>query len=157
MIERFYAGIGSRETPFMVLNLMTGLAQTFLRAGLTLRSGGAAGADRAFEDGAEDKKQIFLASDVDQAALDLAAKFHPAWGRCSPYAKLLHARNGYQVLGRDLKTPSEFVCCWTKDGGPTGGTGQALRIAAAYHIPIFNLHDQRAKYSVMERLEGIFG
>lgn len=28
--------------------------------------------------------------------------------------------------------------CWTKNGSGQGGTGQALRIAKAYNIPIFD-------------------
>jgi hypothetical protein len=86
------------------------------------------------------KKQIFTAQDAlfrdDWAAH--AARFHPAWDKCSPYAKRLHARNSAIMLGHDLGTPVNFVLCWTKDGGATGGTGQALRIAAALGIPVFN-------------------
>lgn len=49
----------------------------------------------------------------------------------------------YQVLGYDLKTPSDMVICWTKDGGASGGTGQALRIAKDYNIPIYNLYNTK--------------
>jgi hypothetical protein len=51
----------------------------------------------------------------------------------------------HQILGRELDDPACFVVCWRPDGattapGPsTGGTGQALRIAVAQHIPVFNL------------------
>ena len=48
---RIYAGIGSRETPPKVLDLMTRLAQTLARDGWHLHSGGAHGADTAFADG----------------------------------------------------------------------------------------------------------
>lgn len=139
---KFYAGIGSRETPERVLNQMNAIAILLQQEGWTLRSGGAAGADTAFELGAGVHKEIFYARDADDAAIELAAKYHPAWHRCSPTAKKLLARNGYQILGRDLKTPSQFVVCWTKDGGASGGTGQAIRVAEAYGIPVFNL--QRA-------------
>lgn len=53
-------------------------------------------------------------------------------------AKKLQARNSHQVLGLDLNTPSDFIICWTKGGKGIGGTGQALRIAKAYNIPIFD-------------------
>ena len=56
----------------------------------------------------------------------------------------LMARNCYQVLGKDLETPSEFIICWTKDGQATGGTGQALRIAKKNNIPVFNLYNPDA-------------
>ena len=50
------------------------------------------------------------------------------------------------MLGPELMDPVNFIVCWTKDGKATGGTGQALRIAAdpAYAIPIFNLYDTEA-------------
>ena len=50
------------------------------------------------------------------------------------------ARNCHQVLGQDLKTPVDFIVCWTKDGGESGGTGQALRIARDLNIPVYNLY-----------------
>ena len=45
------------------------------------------------------------------------------------------------MLGDDLDQPVSFVVCWTPGGEVTGGTGQALRIAAdpQYNIPVFNL------------------
>ncbi len=49
------------------------------------------------------------------------------------------ARNCHQVLGCDLRTPSDFIICWTKNGKGLGGTGQALRIAKEYNIPIFDI------------------
>ena len=72
----------------------------------------------------------------------MAAEFHPAWDRCSRGARALHARNCHQVLGWDLKTPSEFILCWTKDGKASGGTGQAMRIAKAFNIPIYIVNDK---------------
>jgi hypothetical protein len=49
-------------------------------------------------------------------------------------------RNALQILGRYGSTPVKFVVCWTKDGKNTGGTGQALRIADYFHIPVFNFY-----------------
>ena len=57
----YYAGIGSRETPKNKCRLMTKIAK-ILSGKYTLRSGGADGADSAFEAGAGDNKQIFLPS-----------------------------------------------------------------------------------------------
>lgn len=48
----YYAGIGSRETPDQVLRYMTQLGYFLAEQGLVLRSGGAEGADLAFERGA---------------------------------------------------------------------------------------------------------
>ena len=48
----YYAGIGSRETPDHVLETMASAAQYLGKEGFTLRSGGAKGADTAFDQGA---------------------------------------------------------------------------------------------------------
>jgi len=48
---------------------------------------------------------------------------------CSDYAKKLHGRNVKQVLGDDLKTPSDFLLCWTKEGKDVGGTRTAIVLA----------------------------
>lgn len=156
-VNRHYAGIGSRETPLDIMAFMTKIARWLDRRDYVLRSGGADGADTAFAKGST-HKEIFLPWEgfngswgspvVDPAiwtrAEQIASNFHPAWDRCSPAARKLHTRNVYQVLGADLKTPSRFVVCWTKDGKASGGTGQALRIAEASRIPIFNLFDASA-------------
>ena len=147
-----YAGIGSRESPKDILAIMTRVASKLAKAGYTLRSGGAGGADNAFEAGVQldINKQIFLPwqgfngrnshfSKPTEAAYVMAASFHPAWDRCSRGAQALHARNCHQVLGYDLLSPVEFVMCWTRDGKDTGGTGQAMRIAMANDIRIWNL------------------
>lgn len=47
-----YAGIGSRQTPDDILELMHRIGSTLAINGFTLRSGGAVGADTAFEQGA---------------------------------------------------------------------------------------------------------
>lgn len=147
-----YAGIGSRETPQHILGIMHKIGKSFAEKGLLLRSGGAIGADTAFERGCDvvrGRKEIFYATnnkgiivseEIMQQALVLAGQIHPAWNRCSDYAKRLHARNGMQILGRELNEPVDFVVCWTKDGGPTGGTGQAIRLAMSRDIKIYNLY-----------------
>ena len=147
-----YSGIGSRQTPQHILGIMTKIGESFAQKGLLLRSGGAIGADTAFERGCDvvkGKKEIFYATnnkgiivseEIMQQALVLAGQVHPAWHRCSDYVKRLHARNGMQILGRELNKPVDFVVCWTKDGGPTGGTGQAIRLAMSRDIKIYNLY-----------------
>lgn len=62
------------------------------------------------------------------------------------------------MLGADLHSPSKFIVCWTRDGGATGGTGQALRIADHYEIPVFNLFDPGAalRLKTFVQPEGIF-
>lgn len=148
----FYTGIGARSTPAGILSIMTRFAYAAEKLGYTLRSGGAKGADSAFEAGVifpinkeiylpwpkfNDNTSILCAQTP--AAFAMAAKYHPAWDKCSDTARKFHARNCYQILGLSLTTPVNFVVCWTPEGKVTGGTGQALRIAIDHDIHIFNL------------------
>ena len=151
-----YAGIGSRQTPPNIQAQMTVIASFIEHRGYVLYSGGADGADKAFEAGVSDPgmKKIFLPwkkfnnnssslHTVSEEAKNLAQEFHPAWDKLSDAAKLLIARNGYQVLGLTLKEPVDMVLCYTMDGKASGGTGQAIRIAQHYKIPVFNMHHKK--------------
>ena len=174
--ERFYTGIGSRETPEPVLEQMRGLAAAMAEAGFTLRSGGAEGADAAFEQGARTvvgaRMQIYLPWQgfngnpsplytVEQRALDVARRTHPAWHRLSPAARKLHGRNCYQVLGLSFDVPSQFVVCWTSDGCEsactrsvkTGGTGTAIELAERHGVPVFNLNRAGRSAALREWLQ----
>lgn len=143
----YYTGVGSRETPQNVLVLMKAIAVKMAMLNYTLRSGGAQGADSAFESGAGHNKKIYYAKDCTPEAMAISARFHPAWHRCSEAARKLHGRNAFQVLGETLDVPSSYCICWTRDGCishstrniNTGGTGTAISIAEAYQVPIVNL------------------
>lgn len=52
----YYTGIGSRETPEEVLSLFTIVGEFLAKKGYILRSGGAKGADKAFEVGCDKAK-----------------------------------------------------------------------------------------------------
>jgi hypothetical protein len=147
-----YAGIGSRKTPRVLASRMHSIATVLERRGWLLHSGGADRADTWFEQGVKDSANacIFLpwprfrdhASPLHEAcerAHEIARQFHPAYHRLSAAGRLLMARSSYQVLGLDLVSPVTCVVCWTPDGEASGGTGQALRIAAAHGVPVFNL------------------
>lgn len=137
-----YAGIGSRKTPWEVCEVMRSIGQELSREGLTLRSGQALRADQAFEQGCDDVsglKEIYTGDYCLVAWAKHASAFHPAWHTLDDYSKKLHGRNSAIMLGARLDTPVKFVVCWTRDGTARGGTGQALRIAEAMNIPVFNL------------------
>ena len=167
----YYAGIGSRETPQNVLLIMEDLAVKLAKTEHVLRSGGAGGADSAFERGARSTGiagtcEIFLPwkgfngnasglNTVCKNALEMASTLHPAWERCSFGARKLHARNCYQILGQGLDEPVAFVICWTVNGQRGGGTGQALRLAEKLNIKIYDLalkKDQLELANYMNRL-----
>jgi hypothetical protein len=166
-IKKFYAGIGSRETPNDVLKSMREIARKLYRNGYILRSGGASGADMAFAVGAAEASlgdsgipyKIYLpsakfnghkhnpsrgfldssTSPTWQKALEIVDIYHPAPERLTEYARKLMARNAYQILSTTLNNPVDFVICWTKGGKEIGGTAQAMKIARAFEVPIYNL------------------
>ena len=167
--NKIYAGIGSRNTPADICELMTQLGAKLAEKGAELRSGGADKADQSFERGCDKgngTKQIFYANDwIDKSsptsriirwkycdhnwaeATAIASQHHPNWSNLKPYARKLHTRNCFQVLGWSLQLPVNFVLCWTPDGArtaaqtsqKTGGTGQAIRVADSYGIKVYNL------------------
>ena len=163
-MTKTYAGIGSRETPADVCALMTSIATHLRKDGYILRSGHAPGADSAFEAGAGNEAEIWIPWRGFNgskspllpipAAFAMAEEYHPKWTAVNLGGRSLHARNCHQVMGRDLVSPVEFVICWTYDGRASGGTGQALRIAEAHKIPVYNLFndsDRRYWEVLMER------
>lgn len=165
-----YAGVGSRRTPENILQDMTFIAKKLEEKGYDLRSGGADGADKAFEAGAGVQKQIFVPWDgfngikqlykIPDKAFEIAQQNHPAWNNLSQAIKCLMARNVQQVLGAYLQQPCEFVICWTPDGAfhdkqrsmVTGGTGLAISVASKNGIPVFNIKRKVHHDFVMKRL-----
>lgn len=173
-IERpqlIYAGIGSRKTPLEICQIMTGIAEQ-LAPRWILRSGYADGADKAFHFGARraggkienyipwtgfNRAPVgdpdFIVPEMTDALISLAAGHHPWWNNLKDGVKKLHARNGCQILGPDLTVHSKMVICWTENGAGGGGTGQALRIARAQGIPIFDLALAETPTNLMKFVE----
>lgn len=153
----YIAGIGSRETPEDVKAVFKDLCEPLIKSEAYLRSGGAEGADTYFHDIWSDNKEIYLPwngfngykkdnknyFDFSNAwGITNAMKFHPYYDNLSLGAKKCMIRNTFQVLGPTAESiKSSLVICWTKDGKDSGGTGQALRIARAYGIPIINVYN----------------
>ena len=193
---KYYAGIGSRKTPVLVLRDMGRIATILEGRGYVLRSGGADGADSAFEKGVVEAKHkgIYLPwkgfNDNPSALYDcytdrhegLAREHHPAWESLSPGVRKLMIRNSAQIMGAQppvvltasditdeelqalkdeiekswsdphyavvsecefelLEPQIDFVVCGTLAGPEGGGTGQAIRIAKSFDIPVYNLKD----------------
>ncbi|MCY4318605.1 MAG: hypothetical protein OXE76_05310 [Alphaproteobacteria bacterium] len=83
--------------------------------------------------------------------MEVAAPLHPAWKRCSPGVRKLHARNAAILLGETLDRPVAAAVAWSVGGAAIGGTGIGIRIAEAHGIPVFNLATM-APRAVCERL-----
>lgn len=172
-----YAGVGSRQTPEPILQIMEKIGRRLAERGFLLRTGGAKGADQAFELGARatgGAVEVFLPwpgyngygleagvyrGPLSTEAFQLAQEVHPAWANLSSGVRKLHARNMHQILGPSLDNPVRFVICWTLDGAETeaecsldtGGTGTAIRLASRYGIPVINLSRSKA----LEKIGGL--
>ena len=166
-----YAGIGARATPAAILADMTVMAGWLARTGWHLSSGGADGADSAFAKGAPAEQRTVwlpwrgynghrgpdcqvLSSAALSRCMEIAAPLHPAWDRCSPAVRKLHARNAVVLLGETLDRPVDACVAWTAEGRLSGGTGMAIRVAEAHGIPVFNLGSMSPR-AVCERLAAI--
>ena len=125
---------------------MTTMSTWLARRGWHLHSGGAAGADSAFAAGASaGTRTVFLpwpgyrgcrgsdcrtlSADRMRTCLAIAADLHPAWHRCSPAARKLHARN-VGILTADTDTSVRALVAWTSHGRIAGGTGMPSRFAS---------------------------
>jgi hypothetical protein len=163
MTMQYYAGIGSRICPEPILRVMEQAGKFLAERDWILRSGGADGADSAFErgcDAGQGKKEIYLPwkgfndnnselylkssllKETKDRAFEIASQYHPVWDQLGYGARCLMARNTYQVLGQDLATPVSFVICFNLGGFTHGGTSQAMRIAKDKNIPIFRLSEE---------------
>lgn len=172
MTGNSYAGIGSRKTPSNVLADMVEIGSRLAQMGLILRSGGAEGADTAFENGAlrvqGSQTEIFvpwkgfrpLRGDIvmnDPRAREIAQTFYTSgpWVSTSEGVKKLMSRNVHQILGKGLDDPVKFVVCWTQNGEAIGGTGLALRLAESRNIPVFNLFHGYSVEDVMTKVRDL--
>jgi len=144
-----------------------------------LRSGGASGADSAFERGvrranAPSCMTIYLPwhgafgrsgscysakyYDLDKSPeADIAKAHHPAWGTLTDSVKRLMCRNVNILVGDNIETSpnSQFVICWTKDGKASGGTGHTIRVANSLGIPVYNLKLEEDRERLIELLNRI--
>lgn len=165
-----YAGVGSRaakDDP-EAMALMSAISTKLESLGWHLNTGDASGADAAFTRGVKNPSNVtaFTAGDAtgDPKAMAMFEKYHPNPNApCfqSSRSRELMARNSYQILGRELDSPVKFLICWAPnsktDADGTimdvrGGTGQAVRIAYAHQIPVFNIHNRHGLMDHYERV-----
>lgn len=160
--------VGSRSTHESVIPLIHKIAEKLIPSGYILRSGAAAGMDTFAENAflqAGGTAEIYLPwkgfnghdspnYDISYDALDLARRIHPNWAACSQAAAKLHARNCYQVLGKDLKTPSRLIIFWAQEinGKIQGGTATAVNLGKLRNIPVYNLLNV-SEYSLLKELD----
>lgn len=160
--------IGSRQIPEWAYNALREAASYCRSQDIYVRSGGAKGADTAAQEGALEHCIVYepwagfsgpgphkkIVPEFSPQLLALARKFHPAPHKLTPVALKLMARNGCQVLGLNLDSPTKGILYYAPEynGTPQGGTSQAWRIAVAQEpkIPTMNLYG-------LEHLCGVSG
>lgn len=163
-----YCGVGSRETDEAGEILITDLTKLLNYNGYTLSTGDAPkGADLMFWSAIKTGKFRFgpfgrkpkpntivvpPTNPVYDQARKIASIVHPAWNFLPEPYRELHARNVFQVMGKEISEPVEFLICWTPDGAEranqttkkTGGTGTAIKVADRFGVPVFNLKREDA-------------
>lgn len=178
---KYYAGIGSRETPLEVCETMVEVGRLLALEGWCLRSGGAERADESFERGcdlANGEKQIFLHKkgargnpsphfNIPREYFDIAARYCRNWRKFSENSRRLLARNVLQVLGypgddtSPNDTPISAIVCYTEDGKLVGGTSLALQLAKdelGEAVDIINLgHPDFRNASAQEIVDQVVG
>ena len=160
---RYYAGVGSSsKTTGESIDVLTSTAEDLCKNGFVLRSGGADGADDAFERGAGSRRDIYygntrhkmhgkyvnspvnepghrLVKDGQNATLAekiIATTLEPSHWRAicakGDFVKNLFRRNTMQILGYDLNEPVEFLVCYAL---PDEGKNSVLGgTKAAYNL-----------------------
>lgn len=145
-MKKYYAGIGSRETPGPAYKKMSEIAKLLEAHNFILRSGGARGADTAFEESVSDKKNmhiylpkpmfnghslydegcIYIDEDKDiedyRNAFE-SLQFHPTGFNMKLHVRNMMIRNYFQINGRISEELSSFVICWT----PDAANGSSIR------------------------------
>ncbi len=171
-MENYYTGIGSRKTPPDILSLMTRIATHLDSLGKILRSGGAKGADDAFLQGASLTAQLYLPyqgfnghrgiviqdQEILWNATEIAAQIHEHWATYDDFARKTHLRSVFQVLGGDLKSPSDFLIFWAatdRNGNIEGGTRTAVALAKERSIPSYDLAHIQVRGKFRDRLAEI--
>jgi len=133
--NKIYTGIGSRETPRSIMRVMYKFGYALGKMGCLLRSGGAIGADSAFELGCvavNGPKAIYLPrvgfqkkypnsqegyylynESLDTELRKLVEEFHPSSKYLEEWGWKFMMRNCHQVLGFNLDEPTDFILMYS--------------------------------------------
>lgn len=160
--------VGSRKPPDDISHLAFSIGKKLSDIGVINRTGGAVGMDSDFAKfynhslienyrSSNDQYDCIDVSVFDnyQEAYDLTERIVPHFEQLDHSQRGLHVRNCYQVLGRDLRSPSDILICWCKMSGgvPVGGTRTAITLARMHNVPVFNLYNENSKKLVCEWLK----
>ena len=154
-----YAGVGHRNTPENVRNMMTSIGSQLAQMGFILRSGNAIGADQAWEEEVTRKmKEIFIINRKHSCPFGIIPKFtqeqwdfvvrhyhggETAFIKQSEYVQQLFLRNLNILCGKHLDDKVDFVAYWHEGEHCNGGTGHTVAMAKTLEIPCFNIWSQK--------------
>jgi hypothetical protein len=160
----YYAGIGSRKIPKVIKDLMVVIGYAMAENGYVLRSGGAEGADTAFQKGCQQwcddnnvpyckRQEIYLpwnnfnnlkvdkhkgiTTETFWLAHDLVYETHPNAKNLSPSVMKLMVRNVAQIYGLN-NTPSDLIICWTPDGATKTTTNETGGTGQALRLALID-------------------
>jgi hypothetical protein len=184
-VLRIISGIGSRKLKNGDFEQISGFAAKLIKKyDCWIRSGHAPGSDYAWETGAGERCIVYLPFKRfgDRDGLKLKTKSVMCWDKAPEIARRraltsvydhhpryetldtpgkirLHARNYFQVFGSQEEIrPVQAVICWADSdgkGGVRGGTGQAVRLANDFGIPVFNMKEMEL-YKIEQELDKIW-
>lgn len=173
-MARYFTGVGARYgVPSDVYDRVDSIGRYLIGIGYRNRTGDAVGMDAAWRKVCAHACDFYAPRNRSNPLADakiitgehyvraknITRQYHPYFHNLGDFEAELHIRNVFEVLGDELNNPSEFLVCWTKDGAEkkttreTGGTGQAIRLAIAYDIPVFNLYHADAEYRLAKHLK----
>lgn len=128
---------------------------------VTMRTGGAPGADMIAEEAFHGRVDVILpwrgfnghhegiiySHDAEAAAY--VDRLHPAPGRLLSGARLCLERDVWQVIGPPwARRDVDLVLAWTPSGMMAGGSAMAMRVALSRGIPVFNVGSQEGLESL---------
>lgn len=164
--HRCYVGVGFGNPSKELNSIVKQIAESLNEANYVLRSDGEDGVSALFAKYASEK-EIYLPykdyNNIDselckttREAEHIASRFHPCFNDLKSTDRKAISRYSHVMLGKDLRHLASFMICYTDDKAEsikektanTGIIGQAIAIASAMAIPVYNL----AKEDCLDRL-----
>lgn len=148
-----FAACGEWELPEDVMAELTAIAEELLQEKYIMRLDGNPGACEAFLNACEYEEDMELYipwenfndhetghHKVTAGALEQAFLHHPDWTQVGDEdARLEIGRYSYLILGKDLKSPCDFLICYSDQGkAESDDIAQVIRIADSNLIPVFD-------------------
>ena len=157
-MEKFYTGIGVAQVSGKMKDSISSIAKYFSDKGYTLRTDLDKGMNEAFRSSSESKELYaiegetvenaitaiptdYILSDMKENCLSLTA--------INKESKKKIVRGYYELLGKDLKTPSEFLVCYDPC---TGVVNHIHRLANRLGIKVYNLYEKDVLKELLQQI-----